>query len=185
MKKQIPNILSVLRLFMVPVFIYCYFTFSSGTKSLIATGVYVLAWFTDALDGYLARRNNWITDAGKILDPLADKFMQLAAAVCFTVDNKVFLFVVIPLLIKEFGMLFAAIRIMKTQKVVVSSSWYGKVTTVVLFLCAFSRTAIRGNAELDICLVIIMVSMMIFSLLMYYFKDFKGKYNQEIFKPKH
>ncbi len=185
MKKQIPNMLSVLRLFMIPVFIYCYFTFATGTKSLIATGVYVLAWFTDALDGYLARHNNWITDLGKFLDPLADKFMQLAAAVCFAVDNQIFLFVVIPLLIKEFGMLFAAIHIMKTQKIVVSSNWYGKVTTVVLFLCAFTRTAIRGNAVLDIFLVITMFVMMAFSLLMYYFKDFKGKYNQELFKTKH
>lgn len=182
MKRQIPNILSVLRLFMVPVFIYCYFEYSSGTKSLIATGVYVLAWFTDALDGYLARHNNWITDVGKILDPLADKCMQLAAAVCFTIDNKIFLLVVIPLLVKEIGMLIAAIRIMKSQKIVVSSSWYGKVATVVLFLCAFTRTFVRGNAALDVFLAVFMLSMMVFSLLMYYFNDFKGKYNQELFK---
>lgn len=181
MKRQIPNILSFLRLCMVPAFIICYFKYTVGWKVFISAGVYMIAWLTDVLDGYLARRNGWITDLGKLLDPLADKLMQLAAALCFSADNLIFLIVVIPLLVKEFGMLFASLKIMEKRDVVVASNWYGKLTTVLLFVCAFTRIIIRRNAVLDITLAISMLGLMAFSLFMYYFKVFKGKYNLSLF----
>lgn len=176
-KKQIPNILSVIRLFMVPVFIVYYFRYSVLPKTLISAGVFILAWITDALDGYLARRNNWITDVGKILDPLADKLMQLAAAVCFSIDNKIFLIFLIPLVIKELMMLIGAIIVMRSKKTVVQASWYGKVATVLLFICALTRIIIRGSAVFDTVIASVMLATMLFALVMYYFKDFKGKYN--------
>lgn len=181
MKRQIPNMLSVLRLLMIPAFAVSYFEYTDGYNTLIAAGIYVLAWFTDALDGYLARRNSWITDVGKWLDPLADKLMQLAAAICFTIDNKIFLVMLIPLVIKELCMLLGGLFIMKKHKIVVQAHWYGKVATVILFLCAFTRIIVRGNAALDIAIAIVMLCVMIFSLVMYYLKDFKGKYNLELF----
>ncbi len=175
-KRQIPNILSVIRLFMIPVFAVCYFRYDTGYGPLVAAGVYILAWATDILDGYLARRNNWITELGKILDPLADKLMQLAAAVCFTVDNRVFLMLLIPLVIKELAMLCGALLIMRTQKTVEPSHWYGKAATVIIFLCSMTRILVRGNGTLDPVLAVIMLCVMVFALIMYYFKDFKGKY---------
>ncbi len=180
--KQIPNILSVLRLFMIPAFVITYFEMGDGKYVFIPAGIYALAWITDVLDGYLARRNNWITDVGKILDPLADKAMQLAAILCFTFENPIFLFILIPFLIKEFGMLFGSMFIMTKKNIVAQASWYGKFSTAALFLCAFTRTIVRGNAVLDICLSLLMFSLVAFSLLMYYFKDFKGKYNLKLFK---
>ncbi len=180
MKRQIPNILSMIRLCMIPVFIVCYFKYTFGWRSFISAGVYVLAWITDVLDGYLARRNGWITDLGKFLDPLADKLMQLAAALCFATENLLFLIVVIPLLIKEFGMLFASLKIMEKRDVVVASNWYGKLATVLLFVCAFTRIVVRNSPTLDVILAVSMLTLMVFSLLMYYFKDFKGKYHLSI-----
>ena len=182
MKKQIPNMLSVLRLFMVPLFFYTYFEYTEGPKQYIAVGVYVLAWLTDALDGYLARRNNWITDVGKILDPVADKLMQFTAALCFTIDNSIFLIMLIPLIIKEIGMLFGTVAILKRKKVVVQASWYGKVATVLLFGCALLRLIIRDNATLDVVLCVTMLCVMLFSITMYYVKDFKGKYDLKVFR---
>ncbi len=184
MKKQIPNMLSVLRLLMIPIFVICYFKYTSGSKTAIAAIVYLLAWLTDALDGYLARRNNWITDLGKILDPLADKLMQLTAAVCFAVENTVFYIVVIPLFLKELVMTIAAIKIKRQKNIVVAASWYGKVATVLLFISAFLRLIVRNNATFDIFLAIFMLSCMIFSLVMYYFKIYKGKYDLKIINRK-
>ncbi len=184
MKRQIPNMLSCLRLLMIPIFVVCYFKYSSGSKTAIAATVYLLAWLTDALDGYLARRNNWITDLGKILDPLADKLMQLTAAICFAIENSVFYFVAIPLFIKEFVMTIAAIKIKRQKNIVVAASWYGKVATVLLFICAFLRIVIRNNPTLDIFMALFMLSCMIFSLVMYYFKIFKGKYDLTIINRK-
>ncbi len=163
---------------MIPAFVVTYFKCHPG----ISATIYVSAWITDALDGYLARRNNWITNVGKILDPLADKCMQFAAAVCFSITDKIFLLVAIPMFIKEIAMLIAAIFIAKSKKVVVASSWYGKAATVLLFLCAFTVILYRGNHAFNVIIAIFMLACMIFSLLMYYFKDFKGKYNLELFR---
>lgn len=181
MKKQIPNILSCLRLLMIPVFVVFYFKYQELPGTFAAACVYMVAWMTDALDGYLARKNNWITDVGKILDPLADKLMQCAAAICFTIDNPIFFIVLIPLLIKEFGMLLGALTIMRKRKVVVQSSWYGKLATVLLFVFAFLRTVIRNSVVLDVMICVLMLSTLIFSLLMYYVKQFKGQYQMELF----
>ncbi len=173
--RYIPNILSVIRLLMIPLFVYSYFEYNTPSDCYIAAAIYVLAWFTDALDGYLARRNNWITDAGKILDPLADKLMQITAALCFTIDNIMYLVLLIPIVLKELAILVGGILVIKRSKTVVQARWYGKVATVILFLCAFLRIIVRNNATLDIIICTVMVTMLIFSLLMYYLKVFKEK----------
>ena len=162
---------------MVPIFVVSYFR----CKVFVAASVYVLAWLTDALDGYLARRNNWITDVGKILDPIADKFMQLSAAVCFSLENPIFFIVVALLFLKELGMLYASVRIKKEHNIVVAANWFGKLSTVVLFICAFLRLLVRNNGVLDIIVVSVMLICMTFALAMYYFKVFRGKYQLNVF----
>ena len=77
--RHIPNVLSALRILMVGVFIY----FFVQEQYLACLITYITAFLTDLLDGYLARRNNWISDIGKVLDPLADKLMLLTALMCF------------------------------------------------------------------------------------------------------
>ena len=176
-KRQIPNILSAIRLIMVPIFVFAYFR----CKVFVAAAIYVAAWITDALDGYLARRNNWITDVGKILDPIADKFMQLAAAICFAFENSIFFIVVALLFFKELGMLYASVRIKKEHNIVVAANWIGKLSTVILFLCAFTRLIVRNNGVLDVILVSVMIICMAFALAMYYFKVFRGKYRLNVF----
>ncbi|MBO5914431.1 MAG: CDP-alcohol phosphatidyltransferase family protein [Clostridia bacterium] len=176
--KHIPNILSTIRLFAIPVFVYAYFNLSP----YVAAVIYVAAWLTDALDGYLARRFNWITDIGKLLDPLADKLMQITAAVCFTIDNLLFLAVLIPLLIKELAMLIGGMLVIKRQKVVAQAVWYGKLATVVIFVSAFVRLLVRDCLAVDIAVCAVILTMLVFSLLMYYFKIFRGKYNETIRK---
>ena len=180
--KQIPNILSSIRILMVPLFVVLYFSYPEGCGVYWTAGVYYLAWVTDVLDGYLARRNNWITNLGKILDPLADKLMQFVVAICFTIDNTIFLCLLIPLVIKEISMLLGALLIVRRKRIVVSSSWYGKLSSVIHFLCALTRIIVRGNPVLDIVLCSLMVSAMVFALVMYYFKDFKGQYNISLFR---
>ena len=73
--RHIPNVLSAIRLILVGVFIFLF----ARAKYLACLIVFLTAFFTDLLDGYLARRNNWISDLGKVLDPLADKLMVIAA----------------------------------------------------------------------------------------------------------
>lgn len=171
--KNIPNILSFIRLLMIPVFVYTYFEYEELPYSWIAAGVYFLAWITDALDGYLARRNNWITDLGKWLDPLADKAMQFAAAICFAVDNLVFLIVVIPMFLKELLMLIGGMIVIKRKHVVVQALWYGKIATIILFVGAFIRIIFRKNPVLDLTVAVLILTTMIFALVMYCIRTMK------------
>lgn len=122
--KQIPNILSFFRLLMVGVFVYLFQT----TRYYGALGIYVLAILTDTLDGYLARRNNWITDLGKVLDPLADKLMLIAALVCFYTKGWISLWLLVVVAGKELVMIVGGALLLK-REVVVFADWFGKFAT--------------------------------------------------------
>ena len=82
----LPNKLSTLRICMVPLFIVAYFLpYQWG--AFVAVGIFVLAAFTDFLDGYIARKYNMISDLGKLLDPIADKMLICAALFCVVATN--------------------------------------------------------------------------------------------------
>ena len=123
--RQIPNMLSTLRLLMVGAFIWLFVE----EKYFIALGVYALAVFTDTLDGYLARRNNWITSLGKVLDPLADKLMLIAALGCFYFRGWIPLYLLMIVVGKELAMIIGGALLLK-KKVVVYADWYGKIATL-------------------------------------------------------
>ena len=79
--KHIPNILSSLRIVMIPFFVW-----QMLTGNMLSAGLILLAsGITDTLDGQLARHFGWISDLGKILDPFADKLTQTAVSVCFII----------------------------------------------------------------------------------------------------
>ena len=79
---NLPNTLSVLRMCMIPLFVVAYFL-----SPVWAVVVFVLAAFTDFLDGYIARKYNMVTDLGKLLDPMADKVLVTAALFCVVGTN--------------------------------------------------------------------------------------------------
>lgn len=125
--KNIPNILSVFRILLVGLFIYLF----AEKMYVWALIVFASAFFTDVLDGYLARRFNWITNVGKLLDPLADKLLVLAALVCILIakSSAPFYFVIfILVLVKESLMLIGGMLMLK-NKAVAQADWYGKTAT--------------------------------------------------------
>ena len=134
--KYIPNILSAIRLMLVPVFVYLFFAYYDD-KIYIPLCVFLLAGVTDVIDGYLARRNNWITNLGKLLDPLADKLMECSVLICFAVKRPVLWWLAGMFVIKELFMICGALMVLKKIKVTVRSHWYGKITTAVFYMIAF------------------------------------------------
>ena len=122
--KNIPNILSIIRICLVFVFIPLFFTGHIYTAMFI----FLLAGATDVVDGYLARRNNWITELGKILDPFADKLMQCTVLVCLCIKKFIPIWFVIPFFVKELLTLLLGAIVIKRRSVAVVSKWYGKLT---------------------------------------------------------
>ncbi|MCE5234625.1 MAG: CDP-alcohol phosphatidyltransferase family protein [Clostridiaceae bacterium] len=119
--RHIPNVISAIRLLMVGVFI-CLYINARYAACLI---VYFLAFLSDLLDGYLARRNNWITSVGKVLDPLADKAMLIAAVACFYFNGWLPLYMLLLIVGKEAVMVIGGLLLF-TKEVVVYADWVGK-----------------------------------------------------------
>ena len=134
--KYIPNILSGIRIMLVPVFIYLFFYYYDE-RIYVPLLVFLFAGLTDIADGYLARRNNWITNLGKLLDPLADKLMQCSVLVCFAIKNPALWWLAGMFIAKELFMICGAIIVLKKIKVTVKSHWYGKITTAAFYGIAF------------------------------------------------
>ena len=135
--KHIPNILTCLRLLMVPVFIVLFFAVSP----LAALPVSWLAGLTDVLDGYLARKNGWISRLGQMLDPVADKLMQGALLVSLLISGLIWWPLAIPFVLKELAQGVLGGLMLSRRSVVVVSRWYGKVG-LTLFHIAVNFTVI-------------------------------------------
>ncbi|MBQ9832375.1 MAG: CDP-alcohol phosphatidyltransferase family protein [Clostridia bacterium] len=120
--RHIPNILCIFRIILVGVFI----AFFCNEQYLACIIVYCTAFFTDILDGYLARRNNWISDIGKLLDPLADKLMLISALSCFFFRGWLPWPILAIAVVKELLMIFGGIFLLKKRNTVVYADWFGK-----------------------------------------------------------
>ena len=144
MKMNLPNKLTVLRLLLVPVILVVMLLPYSIVNNLIALIVFAGASITDYFDGKIARRDNLITDFGKFLDPLADKFMVIAAVfglVCrafVEADGLMFWIFMTMLIVTIFRELaVASIRLIASTKanVVVAANMLGKIKTVSQIVC--------------------------------------------------
>jgi len=128
--KNIPNILSMIRICLVFVFVALFFTMEKPYAALL---IFLLAGATDVVDGYLARRNNWITNLGKILDPVADKLMQCTVLVCLYIKSYIPLWFVLPFIGKELLSLILGYVVIKRRSVAIVSKWYGKFTVCLFY----------------------------------------------------
>ena len=153
--KHIPNILSVIRILLVFVFVFVLFVLDSPFWAII---IFLTAGATDVVDGYLARRFNWITNLGKILDPFADKLMQCTVLVCFCIDGIIPIWFVIPFFLKEGATLIIGWIVIRRRSVVVVSKWYGKAA-----VCLFYATVVISVALQDIIAGNIVAQILLFA----------------------
>ncbi|MDO4243353.1 MAG: CDP-diacylglycerol--glycerol-3-phosphate 3-phosphatidyltransferase [Actinomyces sp.] len=125
---NIANVLTVLRLVLVPVFIWL-MVLPGDPARLAATAVFVLAALTDRLDGQLARSRNLVTDFGKIADPIADKALTLSAFIMLSADGRLWWWVTVVILVRELGI--TVMRFFMLRRAVMAASRGGKLKTVL------------------------------------------------------
>ena len=130
-KWNIPNTLSVVRILLIPVFLVMYLCHWDGW----AFGVLMFSGVTDALDGFIARRFNQITDCGKLLDPLSDKLTQVAVVAALTTRYLELLPLAVLCLVKEACQAIGGIILLRRRHAVRGSKWFGKLSTVVFYGC--------------------------------------------------
>ena len=140
-KMNVPNTLSLVRALLVPVFVATLLFMRNIPVwcCIVPTIVYALTGFTDMLDGKIARKYNLVTDFGKFIDPLADKFMVSGSASAIlvwmmlngeTTQALVFVWVVLIILLRELGVTSLRLVVAGKSGIVVAASMLGKIKTV-------------------------------------------------------
>lgn len=129
-KLTIPNLLTGLRIALIPVFIWLY---SFQDDYDMAALVLLISGLTDILDGTIARKFNMISDLGKILDPIADKLTQAALLVCLSSRYPLMIVIFALMIAKESLMTWSGYQVVKKTGIVLGAQWHGKAATVLLY----------------------------------------------------
>lgn len=167
----IPNLLSLLRLCMIPLIIWLYCT----QKNYALTGVVlVLSGLTDMVDGYIARRFNMVTDLGKALDPVADKLTQASVMFCLLSRFRMMLVPLLLLIFKEVCNGVISLVVIKKTGKVCGADWHGKVCTWLLYAMMFVHIVwFDISREWTTALIGICVIMMTLSFALYMVRNYK------------
>ena len=138
---NLPNKLSLMRVIMVPVFVAVIVLpiLPDTWMRIIGAAIFILTAFTDFLDGMIARKFNLITDFGKFIDPLADKFMVFGAMLAilyrFEYLRPVFIWAALIVIFRELAITSMRLIVSSNAGVVVAAAWLGKVKTVTQIIC--------------------------------------------------
>ena len=125
---NLPNKLTMLRVFMIPFFIVFLLIPVTPYDKWIALAIFILASLTDLLDGKIARKYHLVTNFGKFMDPLADKLLVCAALICLIELNKIPAWMVIIIIAREF--IISGFRLVASDNgLVIAASYWGKFKT--------------------------------------------------------
>ena len=140
----IPNLLSLFRLVLIPVYVTLYLRAEAVEDYFIAAGVLAVSCLTDLIDGKIARHFNMISTVGKILDPFADKATQFTLIVCLAIRNPVLWTLVTLFVIKEGFQLIAGLLTLRKGRMLTGALLSGKISTTVLFISLIVMVLIPG-----------------------------------------
>lgn len=130
----IPNLLSLFRLLLIPVYVTIYLNAKEASDYYLAAMILAVSCLTDLIDGKIARHYNMITTVGKILDPLADKLTQFALILCLSMKYAILWYLVGLFVVKESFQLIAGGVNLKRGRVLKGALMSGKICTTVLFI---------------------------------------------------
>lgn len=164
---SIPNLLSLLRLLLIPFFVLAFFA-GFPIHRAVAAGILIFSGLTDCLDGFIARRFHMVTELGKLLDPLADKLTQATVCICLFIAYPWLVWLLVLFIVKEGLMIAGSLGILRKGLSVGSSKWYGKLSTVVFYVVMITIIAFhRLPAQAVVALILIALGFMLFSFVMY------------------
>lgn len=130
----IPNLLSIFRLLLIPVYVIIYLNADSQLDYYLAASILAVSCLTDMIDGKIARRFNMISNLGKILDPIADKATQFTLLLCLAIKYPVLRLLTLLFVVKESFQLIAGGISLRKGKMLKGALFGGKICTTVLFI---------------------------------------------------
>ena len=176
----IPNILSLFRLILIPVYVSIYLHADEPGDYLLAAGILAVSCLTDLVDGKIARKFNQITTLGKFLDPLADKATQGAMILCLAVHHPVLWALLALFVVKEGFQLIAMLVTLRKGMALDGALMAGKISTTILFVTLIvmvlfpGMTPMTANLLTGVCFVALVVA------FVQYIRAYYGK-NKKLF----
>ena len=162
MKMNLPNKLTVLRLILVPIFVVIMMVSTALWASAVGLALFIIASLTDMLDGKIARKHGLVTDFGKFMDPLADKFMVIGAmfvilhrALSVYSDKlfaNVFFWAFMIVIFRELAVTSIRLVVSGSSGIVVAANMLGKIKTctqIACVICCIAEPVIYGLLEME------------------------------------
>lgn len=167
---NLPNKITLFRIVMIP-----FFVFYMNIDNKIAGVLFVIAAASDALDGYLARKYNLITNFGKLMDPLADKVLVMAGMIMLLENSKIPAYTVIIILAREF--IISGIRLVAAgDNIIIAAGKLGKLKTICQMVSLIVLIFSDGTSLIGLIIYYIAVILTVVSLVEYIYV------NKEVFK---
>lgn len=172
---NIPNIITMFRIFLVPIFLMVFHS-NMENRILLSGLIFLLAGISDILDGYIARRFNMGSKLGAALDPFADKLMSFAVLISFAIAELIPMWVIVLILLKEAIMILGGVFLyFREENIVIPSNLSGKAATVALYASILS---IALNFPMDISATLLIITVVLNVLaFINYLKIFLGMKN--------
>ena len=179
---SIPNLLSLFRIALIPVYISIYLNARDKDDYFLAAAILAVSCLTDLIDGKIARRFNMITNVGKLLDPLSDKLTQFALILCLSLRNPVLWFVVGLFFVKEIFQLIGCSIALRKGLTMTGSLLPGKICTTVLFVSLILMVMFPGipNSIINI-IAIVDSAFLVFAFSTYTFAFFSKSAKNKVF----
>ena len=170
---NLPNKLTILRVIMIPFFLVALLVDGIPAGKWVALAIFIIASFTDMLDGKIARKYNLITNFGKFMDPLADKLLVSAALIALIPLGKIPAWIVIVIISREF--IISGFRLIASDNgVVIAASYWGKIKTVTQMVMIVLLIADFSNSIIDVLetvFIYLALALTVISLVDYLIKN--------------
>jgi len=177
----IPNLLSLFRLVLIPVYIIIYLNAvetGESSKFYLAAGILAVSCLTDLIDGKIARHFNMISTVGKILDPLADKATQFSLILCLSVSYPILWLLVGLFVIKEGFQLIAGGITLKKGKMLEGALLSGKICTTVLFISLILLVMIPNLSQTTVQWIVLVDAGFMIVAFIRYILAYYGKHKR-------
>ncbi len=177
---MIPNILTTIRLVVIPFFAYYMLV---ANNFWIAAALFLFSGITDVVDGWIARKYNMITDVGSVYDPFVDKLMQITAVICLALRQVIPMWIICVVAVKEVSMIAVGI-VLYLKNIVVHSNWYGKAATVIFYAVILSLIVFDNMGDFaKTSLLAVLVVVMLLAAIGYLLK-MSGVHREELYNKK-
>lgn len=187
MKMNLPNKLTVLRMIMVPIFVVVLMVSDALWAGIVGVVLFIGASLTDMLDGKIARKHNLVTDFGKFLDPLADKFMVIAALLVIlyktmrsapdSIFSTVFFWAVMIVIFRELAVTSIRLVVSGSSGIVIAANMLGKIKTctqIACVVCCLVEPLVYANVPATASMAKLMPVSLATSALMLFFTLWSG-----------